>query len=298
MTSACSRVAAPSFRRAVRKCSATVTAVMPSVLAMAAQASPRPSHSRHSTSRRVSGCCAPSVMEETYIGTGPFRHASAATLRRRPRARRWVGKDAEGDGTAVIRRFMDRSRTAMPGCHTVEGASLRLQNERRARPQPGWAEGARKVGQILRLRLRSWGFRNRPIGLSDGFSSGGVQMSRQEAKVRVLIPTTADLLDVLLLTEEDPAIGRSVACIGGSTRMAGIDADYNALLHPRNGRRRTPVRPPLLSSRRLGPDRCRLQLAAGRPDRPRPSRCGAAGWRRRARRSASCRPPAAYAQST
>jgi tetratricopeptide (TPR) repeat protein len=55
-------------------------------------------------------------------------------------------------------------------------------------------------------------------------------MSRQEAKVRVLIPTTADLLDVLLLTEEDPAIGRSVACIGGSTRMAGIDADYNAFV--------------------------------------------------------------------
>jgi hypothetical protein len=28
----------------------------------------------------------------------------------------------------------------------------------------------------------------------------------------------------------DPAIGRSVACIGGSTRMAGIDADYNAFV--------------------------------------------------------------------
>jgi len=55
-------------------------------------------------------------------------------------------------------------------------------------------------------------------------------MSRDGAKVRVLIPTTACAVDVLLLTEEDPAIGRSVACIGGSTQTADIDPDYNAFV--------------------------------------------------------------------
>ena len=55
-------------------------------------------------------------------------------------------------------------------------------------------------------------------------------MSHRGEKVRVLIPTTAGLVEVLLLTEEDPAIGRSVACIGGSTRTADIDADYNAFV--------------------------------------------------------------------
>jgi tetratricopeptide (TPR) repeat protein len=55
-------------------------------------------------------------------------------------------------------------------------------------------------------------------------------MPQQPEKVRVLIPTTAGLAEVLLLTEEDPAIGRSVACIGGSTRTADIDADYNAFV--------------------------------------------------------------------
>src|SRR5262249_35282499 len=55
-------------------------------------------------------------------------------------------------------------------------------------------------------------------------------MSRQGGKVRVLIPTTAGLVEVLLLTEEDPAIARSVACIAGSTRTADIDADYSAFV--------------------------------------------------------------------
>jgi tetratricopeptide (TPR) repeat protein len=55
-------------------------------------------------------------------------------------------------------------------------------------------------------------------------------MSRHGGKVRVLIPTIAGPVDVLLLTEEDPAIGRSVACIGGSTQIADIDADYNAFV--------------------------------------------------------------------
>ena len=54
-------------------------------------------------------------------------------------------------------------------------------------------------------------------------------MSTRE-KLKVLIPTTSGLVEVLLLTEEDPAIGRSVACIGGTTATAGIDADYQAFV--------------------------------------------------------------------
>jgi len=55
-------------------------------------------------------------------------------------------------------------------------------------------------------------------------------MSRHGGKARVLIPTTAGPVEVLLLTEEDPAIGRSVACIGGGTQTADIDAAYNAFV--------------------------------------------------------------------
>src|SRR5262245_45836579 len=55
-------------------------------------------------------------------------------------------------------------------------------------------------------------------------------MSGRGGKVRVLIPTTAGHVEVLRLTEEDPAIGRSVACIGGTTQTADIDADYNAFV--------------------------------------------------------------------
>jgi hypothetical protein len=43
-------------------------------------------------------------------------------------------------------------------------------------------------------------------------------------KLRVLIPTTSGTVEVLLLREEDPIIGRSVACIGGTTEIADIAA--------------------------------------------------------------------------
>jgi hypothetical protein len=49
-------------------------------------------------------------------------------------------------------------------------------------------------------------------------------------KLRVLIPTTAGLAEVLLLTEEDSVIGRSVACIGGTTDIADIAAGYHAFV--------------------------------------------------------------------
>jgi hypothetical protein len=49
-------------------------------------------------------------------------------------------------------------------------------------------------------------------------------------KLRVLIPTTAGPVEVLLLTEEDPTIGRSVACIGGTTETADIAGAYQAFV--------------------------------------------------------------------
>src|SRR6266436_10092375 len=49
-------------------------------------------------------------------------------------------------------------------------------------------------------------------------------------KLRVLIPTTSGAVEVLLLTEEDAAIGRSVACIGGTTETADIAAAYHAFV--------------------------------------------------------------------
>ena len=55
-------------------------------------------------------------------------------------------------------------------------------------------------------------------------------MSSEGEKLRVLIPTTAGAVEVLLLTEEDPAIARSVACIGGTTETADIDAAYHAFV--------------------------------------------------------------------
>jgi hypothetical protein len=55
-------------------------------------------------------------------------------------------------------------------------------------------------------------------------------MSTAARKLRVLIPTTAGTVEILLLTEEDPAIGRSVACIGGTTEIADIAASYHAFV--------------------------------------------------------------------
>jgi adenylate cyclase len=55
-------------------------------------------------------------------------------------------------------------------------------------------------------------------------------MALAAGKLRVLIPTTSGPAEVLLLTEEDAAIGRSVACIGGTTAIADIAADYHAFV--------------------------------------------------------------------
>jgi adenylate cyclase len=55
-------------------------------------------------------------------------------------------------------------------------------------------------------------------------------MSNAGERLRVLIPTTAGAVEVLLLTEEDPAVARSVACIGGTAETAEIDAAYNAFV--------------------------------------------------------------------
>ncbi len=55
-------------------------------------------------------------------------------------------------------------------------------------------------------------------------------MGSESTKVRVLIPTTVGVVEVLLLAEEDPVIGRSVVCIGGTTQVADIDAGYHAFV--------------------------------------------------------------------
>jgi hypothetical protein len=55
-------------------------------------------------------------------------------------------------------------------------------------------------------------------------------MGDDAGKLRVLIPTTAGPAEVLLLTEEDSAVGRSVACIGGTTDTADIAAAYHAFV--------------------------------------------------------------------
>src|ERR1700749_4008449 len=49
-------------------------------------------------------------------------------------------------------------------------------------------------------------------------------------KFRVLIATTDGPVEVALLTEEDAAIGRCVACIGGTTETADIAAAYHAFV--------------------------------------------------------------------
>src|ERR1700759_4693613 len=49
-------------------------------------------------------------------------------------------------------------------------------------------------------------------------------------KLRVLIATTNGPVEVQLLTEEDAAIGRCVACIGGTTETADIASAYHAFV--------------------------------------------------------------------
>ena len=55
-------------------------------------------------------------------------------------------------------------------------------------------------------------------------------MSFAAGKLRVLIATTNGPVEVQLLTEEDAAIGRCVACIGGTTETADIAAAYHAFV--------------------------------------------------------------------
>jgi hypothetical protein len=55
-------------------------------------------------------------------------------------------------------------------------------------------------------------------------------MSFTTGKVRVLIATTNGPVEVQLLTEEDAAIGRCVACIGGTTETADIASAYHAFV--------------------------------------------------------------------
>jgi hypothetical protein len=55
-------------------------------------------------------------------------------------------------------------------------------------------------------------------------------MAPAAGKLRVLIATTNGPVEVLLLTEEDAAIGRCVACIGGTTETADIAAAYHAFV--------------------------------------------------------------------
>jgi formylglycine-generating enzyme required for sulfatase activity len=55
-------------------------------------------------------------------------------------------------------------------------------------------------------------------------------MKRMSNTVRVLIATTTGPVELLLLTEEDAAIGRSVACIGGTTETADIDPAYHSFV--------------------------------------------------------------------
>jgi len=55
-------------------------------------------------------------------------------------------------------------------------------------------------------------------------------MSADVGKLWVLIPTTNGPVEVLLLTEEDAAIGRCVACMGGTAETADIAAACHAFV--------------------------------------------------------------------
>jgi hypothetical protein len=76
-------------------------------------------------------------------------------------------------------------------------------------------------------------------------------MTTETTRVRVLIPTAVGVVDVLLLTEEEAALGRSVACIGGTTQVADIDAAYHAFV----------ARPTGVVERLFGPGCYRLDLS-------------------------------------
>ena len=77
-------------------------------------------------------------------------------------------------------------------------------------------------------------------------------MSFTVGKLRVLIATTNGPVEILLLTEEDAAIGRCVACIGGTTETADIASAYHAFV----------VRPTGLIEGRFGHSCYRMDVSA------------------------------------
>jgi len=77
-------------------------------------------------------------------------------------------------------------------------------------------------------------------------------MSFTAGKLRVLIATTNGPVEIQLLTEEDAAIGRCVACIGGTTETADIASAYHAFV----------VRPTGVIEGRYGHSCYRLDVSA------------------------------------
>jgi hypothetical protein len=77
-------------------------------------------------------------------------------------------------------------------------------------------------------------------------------MSFAAGKLRVLIATTNGPVEIQLLTEEDAAIGRCVACIGGTTETADIASAYHAFV----------VRPTGVIEGRFGHSCYRLDVSA------------------------------------
>jgi hypothetical protein len=77
-------------------------------------------------------------------------------------------------------------------------------------------------------------------------------MSFTAGKLRVLIATTNGPVEIQLLTEEDAAIGRCVACVGGTTETADIAAAYHAFV----------VRPTGVIEARFGHSCYRLDVSA------------------------------------
>jgi hypothetical protein len=77
-------------------------------------------------------------------------------------------------------------------------------------------------------------------------------MSFTAGKLRVMIATTNGPVEIQLLTEEDAAIGRCVACIGGTTETADIASAYHAFV----------VRPTGVIEGRFGHSCYRLDVSA------------------------------------
>lgn len=77
-------------------------------------------------------------------------------------------------------------------------------------------------------------------------------MSFIAGKLRVLIATTSGPVEIQLLTEEDAAIGRCVACVGGTTETADIASAYHAFV----------VRPTGVIEGRFGHSCYRLDVSA------------------------------------